>query len=73
MAVWHHCPRSQAVAAAMSSGRPSSTTGMASAQRVLLGSADVPLQGLLTCPQVWLQLHDTGCLGPGGALLQLGV
>ncbi|KAF8057294.1 hypothetical protein HT031_006102 [Scenedesmus sp. PABB004] len=67
--VWHHCPRSQAVAAALARGQ-SSSYGMAGQQQVLLGSASCPLQGLLTRPQgvaCWLTL--TSRLGqPVGAV-----
>lgn len=49
--VWHHCPRSQAVAAALSRGL-SSSYAMAGQQQVFLGSSSCPLQGLLTHPQV---------------------
>lgn len=49
--LWHHCPRSQAVAAALSRGL-SSSYAMAGQQQVFLGSATLPLQGLLIYPQV---------------------
>jgi hypothetical protein len=49
--LWHHCPRSQAVAAALSRGL-SSSYAMAGQQQVFLGSATLPLQGLLVHPQV---------------------
>lgn len=49
--LWHHCPRSQAVAAALSRGL-SSSYAMTGQQQVFLGSATLPLQGLLIHPQV---------------------
>jgi hypothetical protein len=49
--VWHHCPRSQAVAAALSRGL-SSSYAMTGQQQVLLGSGHLNLQALLTHPQV---------------------
>ena len=49
--LWHHCPRSQAVAAALSRGL-SSSFAMSGQQQVFLGSGSLPLQGLLTHPQV---------------------
>ncbi|KAK9816569.1 hypothetical protein WJX72_002083 [[Myrmecia] bisecta] len=57
--VHHHCPRSQAVAAALSSGQ---RRGSRAAQRdVFLGSAAVPLTALLNKPQglrAWLGLKS---------------
>ncbi|KAF6256831.1 hypothetical protein COO60DRAFT_1627040 [Scenedesmus sp. NREL 46B-D3] len=47
--LWHHCPRSQAVAAALSRGQ-SSSYAMAGQQQVLLGSGGCSLQALLTRP-----------------------
>ncbi|WIA21972.1 hypothetical protein OEZ85_004330 [Tetradesmus obliquus] len=58
--LWHHCPRSQAVAAALSRGHSSSYV-MAGQQQVLLGSGSCPLQALLTRPQgirSWLVLKS---------------
>lgn len=55
--LWHHCPRSQAVAAALSRGHSSSYV-MAGQHQVLLGSGSCPLQALLTRPQV-REWHDS--------------
>ena len=51
--VWHHCPRSQAVAAALSQGskgRPAEGPGQR--RDVFLGSASAPLGAVLNRPQV---------------------
>ena len=51
--VWHHCPRSQAVAAALSQGfmgRPAEGPGQR--RDVFLGSASAPLGAVLNKPQV---------------------
>ena len=51
--VWHHCPRSQAVAAALSQGskgRPAEGPGLP--RDVFLGSASAPLGTVLNRPQV---------------------
>ena len=49
--VWHHCPRSQAVAAALSNGQ-AGKDGVSQPRDVFLGSATAPLTALLTKPQV---------------------
>lgn len=49
--LWHHCPRSQAVATALSAGQCSGSA-MAAQQAVLLGSGAVGLLPLLLKPQV---------------------
>jgi hypothetical protein len=51
VSLWHHCPRSQAVAAALAQGQPSGKL-MAGQQQVLLGAGSVPLAPLLLRPQV---------------------
>jgi hypothetical protein len=51
VSLWHHCPRSQAVAAALAQGQPSGRL-MAGQQQVLLGAGSVPLAPLLLRPQV---------------------
>ncbi len=51
MEAWHHCPRSQAVAAALSTGAPSMQL-MAGQKDVFLGSGTCSLLPLLTKPQV---------------------
>jgi hypothetical protein len=62
--LWHQAPRSQAVAAALSSGRPAAAAaagpcgggggraGLAPQQSVYLGGAALPLAPLLLRPQV---------------------
>lgn len=50
--LWHHCPRSQAVAAALSRGLSSSYATLNGQQQVFLGSGSLPLQGLLIHSQV---------------------
>lgn len=67
--LWHHCARSQAVAAALSRGQ-ASTAGMAGQQQVFLGSGSLPLQGLLTKPQVRCStglVPCSRCVVPAGA------
>ncbi len=49
--VWHHCPRSQAVAAALSQGA-STSQGDLKYRDVFLGSGFAPLHALLNKPQV---------------------
>ena len=49
--VWHHCPRSQAVAAALSQGGTTSH-GVLKYRDVFLGSGFAPLHALLNKPQV---------------------
>ena len=60
--LWHHAPRSQAVAVAMASGRPAAAAGAAGAQSVFLGFAACPLAPLLTRPRgvdgAWLALRS---------------
>lgn len=49
--VWHHCPRSQLVAAALSQGGTTSQEDL-KYRDVFLGSGSAPLHSLLTRPQV---------------------
>lgn len=63
--LWHHCPRSQAVVAALSRGL-SSSYAMTGQQQVFLGSATLPLQGLLIHPQV--RCRGNRVAGPGGTV-----
>ena len=54
--VWHHCPRSQVVAAAMSQGGSTSDQAL-KFRDVFLGSGSAPLHALLNKPQVCSQLY----------------
>lgn len=73
MALLHHVPRSQAVAAALAGGRPGAGVGgLAEQQSVHLGMASCPLAPLLTRPQVGgascygYQGHKRFIMGVGG-------
>jgi hypothetical protein len=71
--VWHHCPRSQAVAAALSRGL-SSSYAMTGQQQVLLGSAHLPLQALLTHPQgvqAWVVLQSQRGVAAGAVRVEV--
>jgi hypothetical protein len=60
--LWHHAPRSQAVAAALANGVSAAGSGAAAQQAVHLGTAACPLAQLLTRPQgvanSWLVLKS---------------
>ena len=56
MEVWHHCPRSQMVAAAMSQGSTTSDQAL-KFRDVFLGSGSCPLHSLLNKPQVHMLVH----------------
>ncbi|KAI8475817.1 MAG: hypothetical protein J3K34DRAFT_516995 [Monoraphidium minutum] len=60
--LWHHTPRSQAVAAALAGGLPAAAGGAAAARGAFLGGGSLPLAPLLTRPQgvsgAWLLLKS---------------
>lgn len=75
--VWHHCPRSEAVASALAAGHSSTAADCSPAAReVLLGAASCDLAAVLARPEglrCWLPLEPAGGGGSAAGAVQVAV